>query len=80
MRPLFCEAGEEGMRKMARLLIAVMPVQIRIVVSGPKRMRRDRKRKGQVEPTMFLEDRTIPYANARFLTLKCSPSDNVMGE
>ena len=36
-------------------------------------------RKGQVEPVMFLQERTTPYATARLLTEKYSLRDRVVG-
>ena len=38
-----------------------------------------RMRKGQAEPVMFLQERTTPYATARFLVVKYSLRDRVVG-
>ena len=53
------------------------------VVRKPYLSKSPRNRNGQVDPTIFLVDRQMPYATARlqmrFLLLNHSPSDNVMG-
>ena len=73
--------GCVGIRKIPmRLVPPTMPVQIRSVVGKPYWSRRPRSRNGQADPTMFLQERTIPYATARLLVVNHSPKERLMGE
>ena len=65
---------------MARILVpATMAVHALNVSRKPKWSRRPRSKNGQADPTIFLQDRTTPYATARLLVLNHSPRDRVVG-
>ena len=76
----FVPGGSRGIRKTpSKLVPAVMPVQILMVVRNPRRPRSACIRKGQTEPVMFLEDRTAAYAKARLFDEKYSLRTRFVG-